>query len=644
MADEQSLNDLVQALAEERGLDLRGYKHTSLERRVRRRMQQLGVESFTNYLEYVRNTPGEPGDLLNTVLINVTRFFRDPHAWDALARDVLPVLFRNKLPGTSFRVWCAGCATGEEAYSVAILLFELLGSRIREFEIKIYATDNDEHALSVARRAEYRPEALRGVRPEIKARYFTGEKILRVVREVRRLVIFGRSNILSDAPISHVDLLVCRNLLIYFDPPAQAYIMARFRYALNEGGVLFLGKSESQLKRNSDFAPINARWRIFQRRLKSDGPEWPESLKESAMAPETEEKRQELERLKLFYDTILDTLEPGVLVLNSGDVVITDNDKILKLWGLSSGLAGRKLQETELWQRCPDLQQYLQESRQSAPRTIRFECNAPSSTVITVTIRPIISQSGSGQVGTLVYMENVTSRVTLQNTIEELETTAEELQSTNEELETTNEELQSTNEELETTNEELQSTNEELETTNEELQSLNEELETTNEELSSRTRELDELNARYSEMIERMPWPVFLVNGDTRIYMFNSAAQKFFGFAAPSDQGMRLEQLPLDNRTRQSILRRLRQVVQTGRESRLLGCHIVTNRFEGDADVRFTPLASEGSGHGVIVMFEVGRQTKALPAAASGNSAKRHAKKAKSSGHTRSRRKSSRKK
>ena len=623
MAEEQTLRGLVEALAEERGLDLRGYKQTSLERRVRRRMQQLGIDSYAEYLERIRKVPDEPLDLLNTVLINVTRFFRDPHAWEALAREILPVMFRGKQPGTSFRVWCAGCATGEEAYSVAILLFELLGNRVREYEIKIYATDNDEHALTIARRAEYSPEALRGVSPEIKARYFTGDKNLRVVREVRRLVIFGRSNILSDAPISHVDLLVCRNLLIYFDPVAQAHIMASFRYALNEGGVLFLGKSESQLKRSSDFLPINARWRIFQRRYKSDGPEWPVTPRDTSMASEADEKRQELERLKLFYDTILDTLEPGVLVLDSSDTVITENEKVLKLWGLPGMLGARKIQDTEFWQRCPELKQRLEESRHPSPHTVRFDCSGPSSNVVSMTIRPILSQSGSGQVGTLIYMENVTSRVTLQNTIEELETTAEELQSTNEELETTNEELQSTNEELETTNEELQSTNEELETTNEELQSLNEELETTNEELSSRSRELDELNARYSEMIERMPWPVFLVNNDTLIYMFNSAAQKLFGFAPPSEQGMRLEQLPLDNRTRQSMLRRHRQVVQTGRESRMRGSQIVTNRFHGIADVRFTPLTSGESSRGVIVMFEVGRQTKTLPASSGRNSSKR---------------------
>jgi PAS domain S-box-containing protein len=202
----------------------------------------------------------------------------------------------------------------------------------------------------------------------------------------------------------------------------------------------------------------------------------------------------------------------------------------------------------------------------------------------------------------------VTPRVILQSTIEELETTAEELQSTNEELETTNEELQSTNEELKTTNEELQSTNEELETTNEELQSLNEELETTNEELSSRTRELDEVNARYSEMMECMPWPVFLVQEDAIIYMFNSAAQRLFGFAKP-ERGMRLQELPMDTRSRQALVRRHKQVIQSRKQSNIRNWHLVTNRFDGVADVHFTPLASENPGHGIIVMFQVERGT-----------------------------------
>jgi two-component system CheB/CheR fusion protein len=611
MAEPYTLKDLVHRLAEERGVDLRGYKVTTLERRVRRRMQQIGISSYDEYLQYIARDPGETAKLLDTVLINVTRFFRDIQAWDALA-EVLRAIFKRRPPGSSFRVWCAGCATGEEPYSVAILLCELLGPRVKDYEIKIYATDNDENALNTARRAEYLPEALRGVRPEIKAKYFTGERLMRVARDVRRMVIFGRSNLLTDAPISHVDLLLCRNVLIYFDATAQALIMGRLKYALNDGGILFLGKSESQLKRNSEFIPIDPRWRIFQRRAVSGGPAWPEISGERDMEADLKEKtRQELERLKLYYDTVLATLEPGVLVIDSGDKIISENDKILKLWEFSGKLQGQKLQETELWHRCPELKQHMEESRNAngGPKTVRFDCYATPSTMVTMTIKPILSESGAGQVGTLIYMENVTSRMTLQSTIEELETTAEELQSANEELETTNEELQSTNEELETTNEELQSTNEELETTNEELQSLNEELETTNEELSSRTRELDEVNARYSEMMERMPWPVLLVNDDTLIYMFNSAAQKLFGFAHPSEKGMKLQELPLNTEARQAMLRRHRSVIQTRKQSNIRDCHLVTNRFDGIADVHFTPLSTD-TGHGVIVMFQVERNIK----------------------------------
>src|ERR1041384_780590 len=179
---EHTLKELVQRLAEERGIARRGYKVTTLERRVRRRMQQLGINSYDEYLSYVGRDPTETAKLLDTVLINVTRFFRDVQAWDALKENVLPMMFKSRPPGSSFRVWSAGCATGEEPYSVAILLCELLGPRVKEYEIKIYATDNDESALNTARRAEYAPEALRGVRPEIKAKYFTGDRLIRVAR------------------------------------------------------------------------------------------------------------------------------------------------------------------------------------------------------------------------------------------------------------------------------------------------------------------------------------------------------------------------------------------------------------------------------------------------------------------------------
>lgn len=604
---EQALKDLIRELAEERGLDFRGYKPTSLERRIRRRMQQLSIDTFPEYGNYIRQKPAETTELLNTVLINVTRFFRDLQAWEVLRDEVLPVPFPGRGPGRSFRVWCAGCASGEEPYSVAILLAELLGPRLRDYEIKIYGTDHDDRALSFARRAEYTPEVARGVSPEIRAKYFTGDRTLRLVRDVRRMVIFGRSNLLTDAPISHVDLLLCRNVLIYFDAVAQVQILSRIKYALSEGGVLFLGKSESQLKGDGDFIPVDTKWRIFQRRSAGANGGWPNMGKTNMAADPKQESQQALNTLKLYSETLLSALESGILIVDTEDIVVSQNESVQKLFKLPSRMVGQKLQNTEFWQRCPELKQYLDESRSTPPKSAHFDCYPAPNTVVTVTVKPITAESSGNLTGTLIYMENVTSRVTLQGTIEELETTAEELQSTNEELETTNEELQSTNEELETTNEELQSTNEELETTNEELQSLNEELETTNEELSSRTREWDEVNTRYSEMMERMPWPVLLVRNDANIYMYNSAAQKLFGFAKPSEKGMKLQELPMDARTRQSMLRRHRHVLQTHKPSQVRNWHLVTNRFNGVANVRFTPLSPDKTGHGMILMFQMDR-------------------------------------
>src|SRR5215469_10924618 len=193
-----TLNQLVYSLAEDGGPDLRGYKHTTLERRVRRRMRDLSISAYFEYLNYSRTTPGEPAALLNTVLINVTEFFRDPPAWEYLRTQLLPRLLANLKPGDTFRAWTAGCSTGEEAYSVALLMADVIGEDLNQFDVKIYATDIDEEALLTARRGEYPPEKLRRVRPEMRQRYFMPVgRSLRANREIRRLLIFGRSNLVS---------------------------------------------------------------------------------------------------------------------------------------------------------------------------------------------------------------------------------------------------------------------------------------------------------------------------------------------------------------------------------------------------------------------------------------------------------------
>ena len=451
-------------------------------------MFQLNLGGYAEYGEYIRKHPDEINQLLNTLLINVTEFFRDPPAWEILRHEILPSLLKNLRPGHSFRVWSAGCASGEEPYSVAILLAEHFGPRIQDYDIKIYATDIDEEALNTARRGEYSVDAVRRVRPEWRGKYFHGKGLLRVNREIRRLVIFGRSNLAHDAPISHVDLLVCRNLLIYFDSELQKQILARLHYALEAEGVLFLGKSESQLTNSRLFRRLNSRWRIFERitsTAQNEDRVQPQPENNEQMPTEFNRSRQELEATRQQQRYLLETIRIGVLSLNADDIVVQNNSSALTICGLPPvNLAGKQLTDTDLFIRITDLAGHLHATRLNNESS-RFESHVKAGSedrLIEITLRPVLDEQGQRS-GTLIFLEDQTVQEKLQTTVEELESTSEELQSANEELETTNEELQSTNEELETTNEELQSTNEELETTNEELQSLNEELETTNQEL-----------------------------------------------------------------------------------------------------------------------------------------------------------------
>src|SRR5581483_7719005 len=492
MSDEVTLKDVLEELAQQRGFDFRGYKPSALERRFRRRMFQVSIGSYGEYAEYVRKHPEEVNELLSTILINVTQFFRDPPAWEVLRNEVLPGVIKQLKPGASFRAWSAGCASGEEAYSAAIILAELFGPRRAEFDIKIYATDIDEEALATARRGEYSAEALERVRPEWREKYFYGKGVSRLNRDIRKLVIFGRSNLAQDAPISHLDLLICRNVLIYFDSPLQKQILGRLHYALDPGGVLFLGKSESQLTNSTQFKRLNPRWRIFQRISPNSihEPAWQRAVEVGNPGGELSDSvREELNGLRLQQRNMLDTIDVGVLILGTDDVIRQHNSSFPILYGLASAnLSGRRIQDTDILMRTPELGEHLQASRISTQST-RFRSHIKAGEedrLLEIALRPVLDQRGE-RTGTYIYCEDVSVQEKLQATVEELETTSEELQSDNEELETTNEELQSTNEELETTNEELQSINEELETTNEELQSLNEELETTNQELEERT-------------------------------------------------------------------------------------------------------------------------------------------------------------
>ncbi|NLC57814.1 MAG: protein-glutamate O-methyltransferase CheR [Armatimonadetes bacterium] len=263
---DHDFEDLLGYLKRNRGFDFTGYKRSSLMRRVSQRLRMVGVAGFAQYRDYLEAHPEEFARLFNTVLINVTAFLRDREAWDYLSTAILPRILAAKGANEPVRVWSAGTASGEEAYTLAMLLAERLGREGFAARARIFATDVDGEALAHARHATYSQSAVEGVPPSLRARYFTRANTSFVFDpEVRRGVIFGRHDLVQDAPIAHLDLLVCRNTLMYFNIETQNHILSRFHFALNEGGYLFLGKAEMPLTRASLFTPVSVKERVFRR-------------------------------------------------------------------------------------------------------------------------------------------------------------------------------------------------------------------------------------------------------------------------------------------------------------------------------------------------------------------------------------------
>jgi two-component system CheB/CheR fusion protein len=265
-SDDPTFEAVLAYLKEARGFDFTGYKRSSLIRRVSRRMTQVDIADYGDYLDFLQVHPDEFTELFNTILINVTDFFRDADAWEYLAQEILPRVMAGRPGGTPLRVWSAGCASGEEAYTLAMVLAEALGPERFRRRVKIYATDVDGEALVHARQAVYTERELEGVPPELVTKYFEPHQGRFAFRkDLRRTVIFGRNDLVQDAPISRIDLLVCRNTLMYFNQETQAKILSRFHFALTPRGVLFLGKAEMLLSHSRLFDPIDLKRRIFRK-------------------------------------------------------------------------------------------------------------------------------------------------------------------------------------------------------------------------------------------------------------------------------------------------------------------------------------------------------------------------------------------
>ncbi|WP_417715139.1 CheR family methyltransferase [Pseudonocardia sulfidoxydans] len=529
---------LLHHLKQTRGFDFTGYKRSSLVRRVARRMSQVGVTEYGDYLDYLELHAEEFTALFNTILINVTGFFRDPEAWEYLRTEVLPALLAGKGATEPVRVWSAGCASGEEAYTLAILLAEMLGPAEFRDRVKIYATDVDEEALAYARQGTYSEREVAGVPDELREQYFEqlgGRFTFR--KDLRRSVIFGRNDLVQDAPISRIDLLVCRNTLMYFNAETQARILARFHFGLSDPGVLFLGKAEMLLSHGATVMPVDLKRRTFRkapRTAPQNGTLFADPLPVVV--------RTAPDGLDLLRDEAVLASPLAQVVLNADGLIAVVNRQAEVLFGISTRDVGRPFRDLELSYRPLELRRHIEKALEER-RTVRITDVTYNRGPEVVHLEVQVSPLANGDVeplGVSVAFHDVTDFRRLQD----------ELEQANRQLETAYEELQSTNEELETTNEELQSTNEELETMNEELQSTNDELQTINDELQDRTGELDRSNDFLETILTSLRAGVVVVGPELVVQVWNHQAEELWGLRRDEAVGEHLLNLdiglPLD--------------------------------------------------------------------------------------------------
>ena len=538
---DRELEVLLDYLRRSRGFDFTGYKRTSLSRRIDKRMQEVGADGYLSYLDHLEVDPEEFTQLFNTILLNVTGFFRDPPAWEYLAAEILPKLVAAKAEDEPIRIWSAGCASGEEAYTLAMVTAETLGLEAVRERVKIYATDVDEEALTQARQARYTAKQIEGVPAELLERYFerNGQGYV-FSKDLRRSVIFGRHDLIQDAPISRIDLLVCRNTLMYLNSETQAHVLARFSFALREGGYLLLGKAEMLVAHSNLFTSVDLKRRVFEKVPGVTLRERLMVLTEAGERPAGNQRARE-ERIP---GAALEASPEAQIVVDAGGYLMLANARARTLFKLTTDDLARPFQDLELSYRPLELRSNIQQAyvERRPSQTDEVEWPTPSGEIahLEVQVVPLIDDHQT-LLGASINFTDVTRsrryKAELEHANQGLEDAYAELQSTNEELETTNEELQSTVEELETTNEELQSTNEELETMNEEMQATNEELQTINDELGQRTIELNQLNAFLESIWAGLDGAITVFDPDLRVLVWNPGAEDLWGVRQEEVQG-----------------------------------------------------------------------------------------------------------
>ena len=538
-AVDQELEALLEYIRSSRKVDFTGYKQSSLGRRIKKRMAELGVTEYGDYVDYLEVHPDEFTALFNTILINVTSFFRDEAAWKHVKTELIPKIIGWNGEDEQIRIWSAGCSTGEESYSIAILLAEALGLDEMSRRVKIYATDLDEEALLKARKGSYTSKELESLPEEYRRKYIVPSgKEHSFKQELRRSVIFGRHDLIQDAPISRLDLLICRNTLMYLNVDTQRRILGKFNFALKNPGYLFLGNAELMLTHSKVFSQADLKNRIF---MKTENIGIGEHVK-NLVEPVSKLQTAKIGKILKLRESLFEEEKAAILVVDTNTNLLLANKTARTYFSIKKDALGKPIRDYDVSYNPLELRSSLNQCLKDGDvvnlAPIKF--NSPSEDIyFEVVISPLYDDNE--KIGASIHFNDVTRpnrlREEFEQSNQELETANEELQSAQEELETTNEELQSTNEELETTNEELQSTNEELETMNEELQSTNEELETTNEELRVLTSELNESKSFLNSIITSVDSAIIVLDSKFKVQLWNYKAKDLCGLTAEEVQG-----------------------------------------------------------------------------------------------------------
>jgi two-component system CheB/CheR fusion protein len=540
-SDDHAFEALLDYLKRNRGFDFTGYKRSTLMRRVSKRMHEVAVDSYAAYLDFLEVHPDEFQFLFNTILINLTSFFRDAAAWDYLAAQAVPAILAEKKSGGPIRLWSAGCASGEEAYSLAMIFTEVMGEEAFRRRVKIYATDIDDEALAVARRAVYSERDVAAVPDALRKKYFARQGAGYAFRtDLRRSVIFGPHDLVQAAPISRIDLLVCRNVLMYLNAETQSRVIERLHFGLAPDGFLFLGKAEMLLALDDLFTPVDVKQRLF-RKTRGLG----NRRRVAALAEAGDSSARHPDVQGGILAAALDAAPTATLVVDAAGVLATANRKAQDLFGLVPADCGRPLQDLEISYRPLELRSLIEEADQNDRAVYVADVEKPVRNgepyYFDCEVTPLRDAHGVPGGASIAFLDH-TERVALR---QQLERAREDLEHSNEELETTNEELQSTNEELETTNEELQSGNEELETMNEELQSTNEELRSINEQLQLRTQELLSNEQYLAAILDGIRAAVMVVNRQFEIRSWVKEMRELWGLRADEVEGKSLFDLDI---------------------------------------------------------------------------------------------------